>query len=287
MLAVVDRPRGRFAPCRFAALALLAFSPLHAQSVSAAPEVVSFQSDGRTLQGVVFRPPGAGPFPAILYNHGSAPGMASQQAFETLGPVFARHGWAFFGPYRRGQGLSQSAGPYIGDEIAAARNADGLSGASAVMVRLLRTDHLRDQLAALAWLQQQSFVARDRIAVGGNSFGGVESLLGAARAGYCAALDSAGGAQSWKISPELQALMRRAVQDARAPIFFFQADNDYDLAPSRTLAALMRAAGKPYLLKIYPKYGNSADEAHTLGYFGAPVWERDVFGFLEAHCPPR
>ena len=31
--------------------------------------------------------------------------MLSKQAFEALGPVFARHGWVFFGPYRRGEAL--------------------------------------------------------------------------------------------------------------------------------------------------------------------------------------
>ena len=93
-------------------------------AVSAAspePEVISFRSGEITLQGTLYKPEGKGPFPAVLYNHGSAPGMLSKQAFEALGPVFARHGWVFFGPYRRGQGLSASAGRYIGDEIAEAK----------------------------------------------------------------------------------------------------------------------------------------------------------------------
>ena len=79
--------------------------------------------------------------------------MLSKEAFETLGPLFARHGWVFFGPYRRGQGLSASAGPYIGDEIAAAIKTGGITAGAATMVRLLETDHLNDQLAALAWLR--------------------------------------------------------------------------------------------------------------------------------------
>jgi len=41
--------------------------------------------------------------------------------FIKEGEVFARHGWVFFGPYRRGQGLSASAGRYIGDETAEAK----------------------------------------------------------------------------------------------------------------------------------------------------------------------
>jgi dipeptidyl aminopeptidase/acylaminoacyl peptidase len=249
--------------------------------------VISFESEGHTLQGVVYLPAGRGPFPAVLYNHGSAAGMLSKQAFDALGPVFAGRGWVFFGPYRRGQGLSESAGPYIGDQIAEARRTGGTPAAVATMVRLLETDHLNDQLAALAWLRRQPFVRSERIAVAGNSFGGVEAVLGAERGVYCAAIDSAGGAQSWAQAPQLQEVMRRAVSNSVVPIFFFQAANDYDLSPSRTLSAAMKNAGKPYELKIYPAYGNSADDGHALGYFGAPVGVDDVMQFLEQHCTAR
>src|SRR5262245_26301247 len=85
-----------------------------------APQVVTFPSGDLTLHGALYKPEGKGPFPAVLYNHGSAPGMLSKEAFDALGPVFASRGWVFFGPYRRGQGLSASAGPFIGDQIAAA-----------------------------------------------------------------------------------------------------------------------------------------------------------------------
>jgi carboxymethylenebutenolidase len=146
----------------------LLFFLLPSFAASDEPDVVSFRSGEITLQGTLYRPEGKGPFPAVVYNHGSAPGMLSQQAFEALGPVFASHGWVFFGPYRRGQGLSASAGPYIGDEIAAAKKKGGMAAGAATMVRLLETDHLNDQLAALAWLRTQKFVDPDRIAVAGN-----------------------------------------------------------------------------------------------------------------------
>src|SRR6266850_1874118 len=238
----------------FSALFALSLLP----SVLAVAETVTFPSGKLTLQGVLYKPEGTGPFPAVVYNHGSAPGMLSKEAFEALGPVFASHGWVFFGPYRRGQGLSASAGPYIGDEIAAAQKAGGINAGAAVMVRLLETDHLNDQLAALAWLRAQSYVKPDRIAVAGNSFGGIEAVLGAERASYCAAVDSSGAAQSWAQTPEVQALMTRAVRNSRAPIFFFQAENDYDLSPSRTLSAAMNDAGKVFELKIYPAFGKTA-----------------------------
>jgi carboxymethylenebutenolidase len=266
-------------------LSLLLVGILLSPLFSFAESAVTFPSGHLTLHGVLYKPDGEGPFPAVLYNHGSAPGMLSKEAFDALGPVFASRGWVFFAPYRRGQGLSASAGPYIGAEIAAAQKQGGIRAGAAAMVRLLQTDHLDDQLAGLAWLQKQSFVQPKRIAVAGNSFGGIEAVLGAARAPYCAAIDAAGGAESWRLAQaELEPLMTHAVQNARAPIFFFQAENDYDLSPSKILSAAMQDAGKPYELKIYPPFGNSQSDGHAFGYFGSSVWADDVFTFLEAHC---
>jgi len=131
-----------------------------------------------------------------------------------------------------------------GFSIAVAEKSGGITAGAATMVRLLEKDHLNDQLAALAWLRKQGFVQPDRIAVAGNPFGGIEAVLGAERGNYCAAIDSAGGAQSWAQAPELQSLMPRAVRNAHAPVFFFQAANDYDLLPSKTLSAVMKAAGQ-------------------------------------------
>jgi dipeptidyl aminopeptidase/acylaminoacyl peptidase len=249
-----------------------------------APEIVTFPSGTLTLKGVLFKPDGAGPFPAVVYNHGSAAGMLSQEAFNALGPVFVRHGWIFFGPYRRGQGLSAQAGPYIGDQIDTAKKQGGISAGAATMVRLLETDHLNDQLAAFAWLRKQPFVAADRIAVSGNSFGGIEAVLGAERERYCAAIDSAGGAESWDLAPAMQQRMTRAVQNAKAPILFFQAENDWNLAPSKVLSAAIQAAGKPFEMKIYPPFGRSPQDGHSFGYFGSAIWEGDVFQFLNRHC---
>jgi hypothetical protein len=52
------------------------------------------------------------------------------------------------------------------------------------------------------------------------------------------------------------------------PIFFLQAMNDYNTAPSLLLSAEMARVGKPYQVKIYPPYGTTstmvmADSAQT------------------------
>jgi len=246
--------------------------------------VVSFASGNLKLYGHLFKPDGAGPFPAVVYNHGSAAGMASQEAFEALGPVFVKRGWVFFGPYRRGQGLSAAAGPYIEDQINAAYKAGGISAADATAVRLLETDHLNDQLAALAWLRKQSFVQSQRIAVAGTSFGGIETVLGAEKGSYCAAVDFAGGAMSWRRAPLIQSLMIGAVQNSRVPIFFIQAENDYDLSPTHVLSEAMKNAGRKFEAKIYPPFGTARIDGHTFGYFGGSVWGDEVFHFLDSYC---
>jgi len=101
------------------------------------------------------------------------------------------------------------------------RENGGVSAAAATMVRLLETDHLDDQFAALAWLRKQSFRSTSRLAVAGNSFGGIETVLGVERGGYCAGIDSAGGLRGWAQAPELQSLMTRAVRNAKAPNLLF------------------------------------------------------------------
>ena len=251
---------------------------------SAGPEVVSFPSGGITLHGVLYKPEGAGPFPAVLFNHGSGPGMTSEVLFHALGPRFVSRGWVFFAPWRRGQGLSETAGPYIMGDIQAAWVAVGVSAAAAVLVHRHETDQLDDQLAGLAWLRSAPFVAPGRIAVAGHSFGGIQTVLGVERADYCAGIDMAGGAHSWKLNLQLQAVMTRAVRNARAPIFFFQAENDYDVAPTHVLSAAMKQAGKSYQATIYPPVGQAPGDGHGLPIRRNALWFDDTMPFLEKNC---
>ncbi|MEO7423832.1 MAG: prolyl oligopeptidase family serine peptidase, partial [Fibrobacteria bacterium] len=226
---------------------------------------------------------GQGPFPVVLYNHGSAPKMLSSQASAIIGPMFAQKGWVFFMPYRRGQGLSENQGPYIMDEIRSAKKSL-FGNASKTMVNLLKTDHLNDQLAALAWLKRQDFAQKNRIVAMGNSFGGVEAILGMVQGSYCAGIDASGGAESWKSSPELRTLMKNAIKKTEKPVFLFQAENDYDLSPSKTLYSEMIRDGKSAQIKIYPVFGKSAEDGHSFPYRGASIWFNDVSSFLDKYC---
>lgn len=159
--------------------------------------------------------------------------------------VFAARRWILFAPYRRRQGLSAAEGPVIEDEIAAARRTGGLPAAAATMIQLPGTDHLNDQLAALAWLKTQDFVAPDRIAV---------RVIRSAGWRACWAPSEGATVPPWTLlrRGKLDAVPRvagsynsRCAKLAPPPGFLFRAANDYDLSPSRELSAAMRNARKP------------------------------------------
>jgi carboxymethylenebutenolidase len=269
----------------FLLLAIVAGVPARAQvSKTTEPKIIHFKSGALELGGELFMPSGKGPFPALLYNHGSAPGMLNSEASKTLGPLFASRGWVFFMPYRRGQGLSAAAGSYIGDEIKNASKTGGEKAAAVKMIQLLQGEQLDDQMAALHWLKEQSYVQKNKIAVAGNSFGGIEVVLGAAQESYCAAIDASGAAESWGKSPELQNLLKQSVRKSKSPMFFFQAENDFNLEPSKVLSSEMKAAGKISEMKIYPPFGKTNKDGHSFAYLGSSIWIPDIIQFLQKHC---
>lgn len=92
------------------ALALpLAFaSPVTCQSVAGA-ETVVVHTGTLDLRGLIWRPHGVGPFPAVLFNHGSALPRELHKP-DALGPTFASRGYVFLFLYRQGSGLSRNQG---------------------------------------------------------------------------------------------------------------------------------------------------------------------------------
>jgi carboxymethylenebutenolidase len=241
------------------------------------PRVVAFASGPFQLEGYLWEPAGPGPFPAVLYNHGSEKDPGSK---PVLGAFFTARGYVFFVPHRRGQGLSP--GPYISDVVA---QAPPQQQNQVVVDRLVA--QADDVVAALTFLFGRSEVDRGRIALAGCSYGGIETLLVAERdVPLRSGVDFAGAAESWADNPILRARLLEAVDQARVPIFFLQAMNDYDITPSLVVSAEMARLGKPYQVKIYPAYGSTPQDGH--GGFctnARDVWGTDVIAFLETSMP--
>lgn len=89
---------------------------------------------------------------------------------------------------------------------------------------------------------------------------------------------------TWAEAPELRGVMIRAARASRAPMFLFQAENDFDLSPSQTLEREMTAAGKTVQFQIYPPYGTTHGQGHNFAWLGGDVWGADVLAFLQRHC---
>ncbi|HLY26886.1 MAG TPA: dienelactone hydrolase family protein [Aggregatilineales bacterium] len=244
------------------------------------PQIVAFPSGSLTLKGLLWKPIENGNLPAVLFNHGSEP-SAWEGGYSTFASWFVRHGYVLFIPFRRGHNLSSDQGPYIGALLDQTRAEEGDEAWSRLMVSLLEGDHLNDQLAALSYLKTLPFVDDNRVAVAGGSFGGIQVVLAAeAATSIRAAVDFAGASMTWAHSELLRQRMLVAVRNARCPIYFIQAENDFDVSPSRVLAAEMQRLGKPHRITIFPPFGETAMDGHLLGSRGGDIWEQEVFAFL-------
>jgi carboxymethylenebutenolidase len=260
-------------------------------------EAVIVRSGSLRLRAQLWHPAGRGPFPAVLFNHGSGQGTSTpsgrrdQQSRErqaaTLGPVFARHGYVFLFLFRRGAGPSAGQGTYSGDLMEKALEAYGQEGRNQTQLELLETDEMSDARAGLAFLRARADVDARRIAVAGHSFGGSLTLLLVERDPTLrAAIDFAGAAKSWEGSPPLRARLLTAVGHTTVPIFVIHAANDYSIAPAEAIRSEMERLAKPHRVKIYPPVGRTPDEGHSLVVLSVATWERDVFAFLDEQVRP-
>jgi len=142
----------------FFALFVLFHATAFAQSPPS-PLEVTFSSGNLVLHGFLYKPEGKGPFPAILWNHGSErrPGWLPE-----LAPIFLSKGYVFFIPHRRGHG--RSPGDYVMDLLDRANQSGGPQARDRKLVELMEL-HLQDQAAALAYLKDLPEVDPLRIAV--------------------------------------------------------------------------------------------------------------------------
>jgi dienelactone hydrolase len=273
-------------------LALLLSGGTFAQASKViAPETVDIPSGNLRLKAFFWKPAGRGPFPAVLFNHGSGgadaahtAGMPITEAAERLAPLFLKHGYAFLYVFRRGQGLSADQAPFMQDLLQREEAAKGKEARQQLHFLLVTGDQLDDVVAALSFLKRVPGVDAKRIAIAGHSFGGALTLLAAERdSSVRAAVTFAAGANSWKLSPEFRERLLMAVDKTAAPIMLTHAANDYDTTPGTALAAELERLHKPHVLKIYPAIGQTSDDGHNLVYLGMPQWEPDVFEFLDAH----
>jgi dienelactone hydrolase len=241
---------------------------------------VSFPSGGLTLKGFVYKPAGAGPFPAVLWNHGSEKNPGWQ---PELAAFYNSKGFVFFIPHRHGHG--RSPGEYIEDrrkKLAKTHPHDEQALWQDQV--LLLEDYAPDVAAAVLWLKAQPYVDKSRIIMSGGSYGGIQTLLAAEKGmevrGF---IPFAPAAMSWA-NLELRRRLLRSVQEAKGPLFLLQAENDYSTGPSEVLGAAIRQRGAPNQAKLYPAFGSTHQQGHAAFAcwdLGTRIWGADVLAFID------
>ena len=204
---------------------LLSGVALGASPQPIAPQTVEIPSGNLRLKAMLWTPKGAGPFPAVLFSHGSGgadadhtAGLTMTEAAENLGPLFVKHGYAFLYLFRRGHGPSADQGPFMQDLLQREEAARGKEARQHLQFVLVTTDHLDDVLAALSFLKTAPRIDAHRIALAGHSFGGQLTLLAAEHDNQARAVVTFGAAAgSWDRSPELRERLLAAVRKDRRP----------------------------------------------------------------------
>ena len=273
VLSTVSAPKRARSSLLLIALLFLASLSLAQSQIQ--PQEVTFQSGKLQLHGFLWKPNGPGPFPAVLWNHGSEKLPGSQPA---LANFYTSHFFVFFVPHRRGQG--RSPGDYIQDQVMQAPPSQ-----RAQKIVELQEAEVEDVVAAVNYLKSQPFVDPQRIAISGCSYGGIQTLLAGERdLGVRALVPFAPGAMSWLFNLPLRERLTRAVDNAKPPIFLLQAENDYSVEPSHALKKEAEKKHKDFQSRIYPAFGKKPQDGHW-GFCSTAtdVWGEDVLSFLAEH----
>ena len=259
-------------------LACAGATAARSQTVSDSPGYQDFfyASGNLRIQAYLYKPDGDGPFPAVIYNHGSRDGHErASMPYRYVGRMLARAGYVALVPERRGYGKSD--GEVWWKETG---NDEGR-----LIVRLqAETD---DVLAAVEYLRTVKSVDSGRLGIMGWSFGGIVTMLAVSRSGaFRAAVNQAGGALSWDGSPVLRDALAGAARKTATPTLLMVARNDRTTSSITTLADIFKTRGLPHQMVIYEPFtprpgtrvlapGHAVFSAQGLG-----VWETDVVRFL-------
>ncbi|MGI9388251.1 MAG: alpha/beta hydrolase family protein, partial [Methyloligellaceae bacterium] len=251
----------------------------HNKVIGYVPRELTFESNGVMLRSYLYLPPGRGPFPCVVNNHGSHLRTGGSDVSRPhMAALMIGWGYGFLFPHRRGYG--NSPGVSVAQAIPAPLGSEEYD--RQIVLRL--SEECDDVAAAIAKLRTLPEIDGDRIAVSGSSRGGILSFLAAARDKKLrCAINFCGGARQWAEHPMLRRTMLNAASKLTQPIFLAQAENDFNKAATEDLADELKRLGKPYECHIYPPWGFTQTEGHLFEVHGSLVWGGHVRDFLSQH----
>ena len=244
---------------------------------------VFYPSASLRIQAYLYKPAGDGPFPVVIYNHGSRAASERRSVpFQHIGRLLTEAGYAVLVPERRGYG--QSDGPTLTEEVG------GDMGARLVARLQAETD---DVLAALEYLHTLPFIAANRAGIMGWSFGGIVTMFAVSRStAFAVAINQAGGALTWNGNASVRGALVAAAERATTPTLLLVAQNDRTTASITTIAEVFAKRGVQHRMVIYepftPQRAGAAAPGHAVfSDQGMDVWKADVLEFLGRYLGAR
>lgn len=233
----------------------------------------AFGSNTVELETTIFKPPGNGPFPLVIMNHGKALGNPRNQnrdRFVVLSREFVKRGYAVVIPMRKG--FSRSSGDYI--DRGCDMTAHGQTQAD-------------DLQATLDYLRSQPWADSERVLVAGQSYGGLTALAFGTRPypgvkgmiNFAGGLKMHGGDCRWQ-QALVQAFASYGAKTA-LPSLWFYGENDNHFGPDlaqRLHNAYVKAGGNARLVA----YGTFKKDAHGMSGSrdGVKIWWPETEKFL-------
>jgi dienelactone hydrolase len=224
------------------------------------------EEDGRPvrLEVVIDKPAGDGPFPLVVFNHGSTgngrqPGIFGMTSWSpNVAHFFVKKGWMVAFPQRRGRGRSDG----LYDEGFEPDRAKGYTCDPARS--LAGADRaLGDIEAAVTALRERPDVSSDRIVVGGISRGGILSMVyaGVHPEQVRGVVNFVGGwvGEGCRSSGDINgALFRRGAKFADSTLWLYgRHDTFYSIGHSRSnFDAFTRAGGRGDFMEFDVPTGN-------------------------------
>ncbi len=284
--------------CRFllfplVGLVLLCAISAQAQETIRLPLMVDGEYVGLSTQ--IYRPAGKGPFPTLIFHHGSTFRGTNPQHFaaafdpKPMAEWFVAHGWAVVLPSRRGRGGSDG----VYDEGFAEDRSDGYSCQPSRSIP--GADRaLRDVDAATDMILAMTFVDRSQVVVGGHSRGGVLSVAHAGRNPglYRGVLNFVGGWVGedcnrviYKSAPYIDRLLLVRGTTTPLPMLWLYGKNDSYCSEDyyrRNFEVFIKAGGHAeYQQYTLPKQV----DGHALVFY-PKIWGADVERYLAARGLP-
>ncbi|MBX3584736.1 MAG: prolyl oligopeptidase family serine peptidase [Rhizobiaceae bacterium] len=236
---------------------------------------------GYLMRARIVRPPGEGPFPLAVINHGSEQDpsrrkRAQQAEFQSLTDWFLKRGYVVVLPERPGHG---GGGRYLENQ-GGCENADYVGSANGAADSIA---------AAVDFMRKQDFVEPTGTVVAGHSAGALGSLAYAARApaGLRAVVNFSGGRGGHHLNrplnncaPErLVAAASDFGRTSRVPTLWIYAENDSYFPPqlSAAMAEAFRSAGGRVDYVLLPPIGS---EGHFV--IVGDAWASRLQGFLSS-----